>query len=66
MMTMAQHFLLSAAAKTLKLKDIYVAGEEKAYEAFRTIRWPETGGEAVCPACGGAMARTAWLFVTPG
>lgn len=53
---MGQHFLLSAAAKTLKLKDIYVAGEEKAYQTFRAIRWPETGGDAVCPACGGAEA----------
>lgn len=50
---MAQHFLLSAAAKTLKLKDIYRSGEEKAYETFLQIRWPETNGEAVCSHCGG-------------
>ena len=27
-------------------------GEEKAYETFRQMRWPDTNGEAVCPRCG--------------
>ena len=49
---MAQHFLLSAAARTLSLKAIYKAGEEAAYEMFKNIRWATTGGEAVCPRCG--------------
>jgi transposase-like protein len=49
---MTQHFLLSAAARTLSLKAIYKAGEEAAYETFRQLRWPETNGEAVCPECG--------------
>ena len=49
---MAQHFLLSAASKTLKLKDIYKAGEEAAYRKFCEIRWPENDGDAVCPRCG--------------
>lgn len=49
---MTQHFLLSAASKTLKLKDIYKAGEEAAYRKFCEIRWVETGGDAVCPRCG--------------
>jgi transposase-like protein len=49
---MAQHFLLSAASRTLKLKDIYKAGEDAAYAKFCEIRWPETDGEAVCPRCG--------------
>ena len=49
---MAQHFLLSAKARTLSLKSIYQAGEEAAYVTFRTIRWPATDGEAVCPRCG--------------
>ena len=48
---MAQHFLLSAAARTLSLKAIYKAGEDAAYAAFRMMRWPETDGEAVCPRC---------------
>jgi len=53
---MAQHFLLSAAARTLSLKAIYAAGEDKAYATFRKLRWPETDGEAVCPHCGGVDA----------
>jgi transposase-like protein len=53
---MAQHFLLSAQARTLSLKAIYAAGEDKAYETFCKLRWPETDGEAVCPHCGGLDA----------
>lgn len=49
---MAQHFLLSAKARTLSLREIYAGGEEKAYETFRKLRWQETEGEAVCPHCG--------------
>lgn len=49
---MAQHFLLSAKARTLSLKAVYQMGEDKAYETFRLLRWPETDGEAVCPKCG--------------
>lgn len=49
---MAQHFLLSAKARTLSLRDIYAAGEEKAYDTFRKFRWPQTDGEPVCPRCG--------------
>ncbi len=49
---MAQHFLLSAASRTLSLRAIYKAGEEAAYRTFCEMRWPETNGEAVCPCCG--------------
>jgi transposase-like protein len=49
---MAAHFLLSAAARTLSIKAIYAAGEDKAYETFRKFRWPQTDGEPVCPKCG--------------
>lgn len=47
-----QHFLLSAAARTLSLKTVFQMGEDKAYDTFRQLRWPETEGEAVCPRCG--------------
>ncbi|MCB5424911.1 IS1595 family transposase [Altererythrobacter sp. CC-YST694] len=47
-----QHFLLSAKARTISLKQVYTMGEDKAYEMFRSLRWPETEGEAVCPRCG--------------
>ena len=49
---MAQHFLLSAASRTLSIRKIYKAGEDAAYEIFCKMRWPETDGEAVCPRCG--------------
>ena len=49
---MAQHFLLSAASRTLSLSKIYKAGEDAAYKVFCEMRWPETDGEAVCPCCG--------------
>ncbi|WP_415404685.1 IS1595 family transposase [Tateyamaria sp. SN3-11] len=48
---MAQHFLLSAASRTLSLRSIYKDGEDAAYQTFCEMRWPETGGEAVCPVC---------------
>lgn len=49
---MAQHFLLSAKARTLSLRSIFADGEDKAYETFRKLRWPATDGEPVCPYCG--------------
>ena len=47
-----QHFLLSAKGRNLSLKKVYKMGEQGAYDLFRSIRWPETNGEAVCPQCG--------------
>ena len=47
-----QHFLLSAAARTLSLKAVFRMGEDRAYQTFCELRWPETEGEAVCPRCG--------------
>jgi len=49
---MAQHFLLSAASRTLSLKAVYKGGEDAAYATFCKMRWPETDGEAICPQCG--------------
>lgn len=48
---MAQHFLLSAAARTLSLKTIFSEGEEAAYRRFCGLRWPETNGAPICPIC---------------
>jgi transposase-like protein len=48
---MAQHFLLSAASRTLSLRQVYKAGEDAAYKTFCEMRWPETEGEPVCPVC---------------
>ncbi len=49
---MAQHFLLSAAARTLSLKAIFSQGEAAAYRRFCRLRWPETDGAPICPVCG--------------
>lgn len=49
---MAQHFLLSAKARTLSLRSVYQGGEDKAYETFCRLRWPETEGKPICPRCG--------------
>jgi transposase-like protein len=49
---MTQHFLLSAQARSISLKSVFTMGEDKAYETFCQMRWPETEGEAVCPRCG--------------
>jgi transposase-like protein len=47
-----QHFLLSAAARTLSLKTVFRMTETEAYETFCQMRWTDTDGEAVCPKCG--------------
>ena len=49
---MAQHFLLSPAAKTLSLVKVMRMSDEEARAAFRQMRWSETDGEPVCPECG--------------
>src|SRR5438132_214143 len=53
---MSQHFLLSARARTLSLIFIAKMSDEQAYDAFRLVRFAETGGEPFCPACGCAVA----------
>jgi hypothetical protein len=55
---MAQHFLLSAKARSLSLRSIFAAGEEGAFETFCKLRWQETDGAAVCPRCGCLDAYT--------
>jgi Transposase zinc-ribbon domain len=47
----AQHFLISAAARTLSLIDLCDLSEEAAHQMFRRMRWPDTDGAPVCPAC---------------
>lgn len=48
---MAQHFLLSTAARSLSLAKVARLSEEEAHNAFQTIRWVESGGRPVCPYC---------------
>lgn len=49
---MAQHFLLSPAAKTLSLVKVMRMSDAEARAAFRKVRWSETDGQPVCPECG--------------
>jgi hypothetical protein len=49
---MSTHFMLLAKARTLKLRDVYAAGEDAAFATFCDLRWPETNGKPVCPKCG--------------
>jgi transposase-like protein len=53
---MAQHFLLSAAAKTLSLAQVFTMKDADAETAFRKIRWADTNGDPVCSHCGGVDA----------
>jgi transposase-like protein len=48
---MAQHFLLSAAARTLSLLQVMELSQTEAWQAFRKVRWPDTDGAPVCPRC---------------
>ena len=49
---MSQHFLLTAAARTVSLKQILRMEEAEAWTLFCSIRWPESDGVPVCPQCG--------------
>jgi transposase-like protein len=53
---MAQHFLLSKAAKTLSLASVFTMKDADAEMAFRRVRWADTNGDPVCPHCGGVDA----------
>jgi transposase-like protein len=53
---MAQHFLLSKAAKSLSLASVFTMKDADAETAFRRIRWADTNGDPVCPHCGGVDA----------
>ena len=46
---MSQHFLLSAKARSLSLKEIIRMSDDQARATFRAIRFAETAGEPVCP-----------------
>lgn len=52
---MSQHFLLSPAARTLNLAKVARLSDEQAYDTFKQLRWCDTGGEPVCPRCGGLV-----------
>jgi transposase-like protein len=53
---MAQHFLLSSAAKSLSLASVFTMKDADAEMTFRRIRWHETDGQPTCPHCDGTDA----------
>jgi hypothetical protein len=49
---MAQHFLLSAAARSLSTAKIMRMSDRGVENVFLRLRWPGTDGKPVCPSCG--------------
>ena len=50
---MAQHFLLSAKAKTLSIAKLALMSEKECEQYLRALRWANNGGKPVCDKCGG-------------
>jgi ribosomal protein L37AE/L43A len=49
---MSQHFLLSAAARTLSLSAVARMSDEEAHAKFAELRWSDNHGKPYCPDCG--------------
>jgi len=49
---MAQHFLLTSAARTLSLASVMRMSDEEAEQTFIKLRWSGNDGKAFCPHCG--------------
>src|SRR3954471_6239472 len=49
---MAQHFLLTAAARTLTLASVARMSDEEAERVFIRLRWSDNDGKPYCPKCG--------------
>jgi transposase-like protein len=58
---MAQHFLLSAKARSLSLGAILRMSDDEAHSRFQAIRWADNNGEPWCPRCGGLIV---WSYTT--
>ena len=48
---MAQHFLMSAAARTLSLVDLCDLSEDAAHKMLCEMLWEDTDAAPVCPHC---------------
>jgi transposase-like protein len=62
---LSQHFLLTAAARTLSLSAVARMSDEEAHARFVAIRWADNNGEPYCPRCGcldvyGFRCRPIW------
>ena len=49
---MAQHFLLSSAAKSLTLGQVARMSDGEVERVFIRLRWADNSGDAYCPHCG--------------
>ena len=50
-MAHGQHFLLSAKARTLSVRQVFDLSAQQAFEAFKEVRWGKVDAVA-CPSCG--------------
>ena len=48
---MSQHFLLTAEARSLSVREVFALSDEAAFDLFRLLRWGK-GEEVTCPECG--------------
>jgi predicted RNA-binding Zn-ribbon protein involved in translation (DUF1610 family) len=48
----SQHFLLSAAERSLSVGKVMRMSDRGAQNVFARLRWPTTDGKPVCPNCG--------------
>jgi len=48
---MPQHFLLTAEARSLSVREVFALSDEAAFNLFRELRWGK-GEAVVCPECG--------------
>ena len=58
---MSQHFLLSAAARSLSLAKVARMSDEEAHDAFKLIRWADTKASRFARA---AVASTVYTYAT--
>ena len=49
---MAQHFLLTSAARTLSLASVMRMSDSEVERVFVRLRWSDNDGKAFCPHCG--------------
>src|SRR5438067_8106259 len=61
----SQHFLLTAAARSLSLAQVARLSDEEAHAKFCEIRWSDNDGQPYCPRCGGLIvyaipSRATW------
>lgn len=55
------HFLLSAAARTLSLREAFALSDEQAFALFGEVRWGRDA-DPVCPSCG--VAEQHWFLAS--